>query len=217
MATIDIIYEDNHVLVINKPKHMPSQADSSQDLDVLTHLKAYLKTTYNKPNNVYLGLLHRLDRPVSGLMVFAKTSKAAARLSRQIQQRSMIKYYHCVVSGIAKKGIYVDLLLKDPKTNRTIVSPKGKEAKLEVLSVTTIQNMSLCHVRLDTGRSHQIRVQMASRNTPIINDHRYNPDAIVDQDIALIASGLEFIHPVKNESMSFELKLPDEYPWNRFT
>jgi 23S rRNA pseudouridine1911/1915/1917 synthase len=216
MATIEVIYEDNHLLVINKPKHMPSQADESQDLDVATAMKQYLKDKYNKPNNVYLGLLHRLDRPVSGLMVLAKTSKAAARMSKQIQDQKIIKQYHCVVEGKPKQGVYVDYLKKDQKLNQTVVSKDGKKAELDVISVVTKGQLSLCHISLHTGRSHQIRVQMAHRNTPIYNDHRYNKNAKIGQDIALIATYLEFVHPTTKELMTFKLPLPINYPWDQF-
>lgn len=195
---------------------MPSQEDDSKDLDVLTAAKAYIKEKYNKPGNVYLGLVHRLDRPVAGLMVFAKTSKAAARLSQQIQDHSMIKEYDCVVEGHPKTGEYVDYLLKDRASNTTIVDPKGKKATLTVLHVIQNKGLSLCHLQLISGRSHQIRVQMAHRKTPIVNDHRYNPNAKVKNDIALFASGLEFIHPTTKEVMRFTLDLPTTYPWNQF-
>ena len=216
MATIEVIYEDNHILVINKPKHMPSQMDESHDLDVATATKQYLKDKYNKPNNVYLGLLHRLDRPVSGLMVLAKTSKAAARMSKQIQEQKIIKHYHCVVEGIPKLGLYVDYLKKDPKLNQTIVSKDGKKAQLNVISVDTHQSLSLCHIVLHSGRSHQIRVQMATRGTPIVNDHRYNKNAKKGQDIALVATYLEFTHPTTKENKIFQLPLPTDYPWSLF-
>ena len=216
MATPVIIYEDNHVLVITKPPGWLSQADRTQDLDVLTYFKGYLKETYHKPGNVYLGLVHRLDQPVSGLMVLAKTSKAAKRLSLQVKQHQLFKQYHCVVQGKAQPGIYRDRLLKDTKTNTTVVSMHGKAAHLEVVAVHYRKPLSLCMIRLFSGRSHQIRVQMAHRNTPIVNDHRYNTNAKKNQDIALLASGLGFYHPTTKQWLSFELPLPDTYPWVLF-
>lgn len=195
---------------------MPSQEDDSKDLDVVSAAKAYLKEKYNKPGNVYLGLVHRLDRPVGGLMVLAKTSKAASRLSKQIQENTMIKEYHCIVEGQAKRGEYVDYLLKDKKTNTTIVHPKGKKATLIVLHTKQHNNLSLVHLQLLSGRSHQIRVQMASRNTPILNDHRYNKNAKVNHDIALFASKLSLVHPTTKETLTFNLELPKTYPWNQF-
>jgi 23S rRNA pseudouridine1911/1915/1917 synthase len=216
MASFQVIFEDNHLLIINKPINMPSQEDDSKDLDVLTAAKAYLKEKYDKPGNVYLGLVHRLDRPVGGLMVLAKTSKAAARLSKQIQEHAIIKEYNCVVEGKAKIGEYVDYLLKDRKTNTTIVHPKGKKATLVVLHTKQYHDLCLCHLRLESGRSHQIRVQMASRNTPIINDHRYNKNAKVNHDIALFATKLSFEHPTSKEPLSFTLDVPNTYPWNQF-
>ena len=216
MASFEVVYEDNHLLVIVKPSNMPSQEDDSKDLDVLTAAKNYIKEKYDKPGNVYLGLVHRLDRPVSGLMVFAKTSKAAARLSQQIQNHTMIKEYQCVVEGNPKTGEYVDYLLKDRKTNTTIVHPKGKKATLNVLHTKHHNGLSLCHLQLQSGRSHQIRVQMAHRNTPIVNDHRYNPNAKINHDIALFASKLSFVHPTTKETLTFTLELPMSYPWNQF-
>jgi len=217
MASIEVIYEDNHLLVINKAAGMPSQEDNTQDLDVITAAKAYLKEKYKKPGNVFCGLVHRLDRPVSGLMVLAKTSKAAARLQKQFVGKDVLKQYHCVVKGYPSVGLYEDTLLKDKKTNTTFVSKNGKLAQLNVVDVVFVDGYSLCTIQLLTGRSHQIRVQMASRNLPIINDHRYNKDAKVGHDIALFASTLSFTHPTTKQQCNFTLSLPTTYPWDLFS
>lgn len=212
-----IIYEDNHLLVVLKPINIPVQEDGSKDLDMLTYLKKYLKEKYNKPGNVYLGLVHRLDRPVSGIMVFAKTSKAASRLSEQIRNHTFKKEYMAVLCGkTPKKDILVDKLLKNPKTNTTIVSEKGKEAILSYELIKYKNNYSLVKINLETGRSHQIRVQFSSRGYPLYGDQRYNKKALPKQQIALFANRLEFIHPVTKEKLFFEEELPNFEPWNIF-
>ncbi len=213
---INIIYEDNHLLVVEKPINVPVQADKSGDEDLLTMLKKYLKEKYNKPGDVYLGLVHRLDRPVGGVMVFAKTSKAAKRLSKQIQKHEIKKIYMAVTQGkVSDSGTFIDKLKKDEKTNITKVSADGKEAELSYNLVGFINNLSLVRISLKTGRSHQIRVQFASRKIPLYGDQKYNSNAVKDQ-IALFASKLEFKHPVTKEVMSFELPLPERYPFTLF-
>jgi len=213
---INIIYEDNHLLVVEKPVNIPVQADSSKDKDLLTLLKGYIKEKYNKPGNVYLGLVHRLDRPVGGIMVFAKTSKAASRLSKQVKDKTMVKTYMAVVEGKPeKKGTLKDKLEKDPKTNITKVSKNGKEAILNYELIDTKEKLSLVEINLITGRSHQIRVQFSSRNYPLYADQKYNKNAEKGQ-IALFAKKLEFIHPTTKEKLTFELPLPTRYPFNIF-
>lgn len=215
-AMINIIYEDNHLLVVEKPINVPVQADSSGDEDLLTMLKKYLKEKYDKPGDVYLGLVHRLDRPVGGVMVFAKTSKAASRLSKQVQKHEFKKIYMAVIEGkVSDSGTFKDKLKKDEKTNITRVSEDGKEAELSYNLIGFVNNLSLVRISLKTGRSHQIRVQFASRKIPLYGDQKYNPNAVKDQ-IALFASKLEFKHPVTKEVMSFELPLPERYPFTLF-
>ena len=213
---INIIYEDNHLLVVEKPINVPVQADKSGDEDLLTMLKKYLKEKYNKPGDVYLGLVHRLDRPVGGVMVFAKTSKAASRLSKQVQKHEFKKIYMAVIEGkVSDSGTFKDKLKKDEKTNITRVSEDGKEAELSYNLIGFVNNLSLVRISLKTGRSHQIRVQFSSRKIPLYGDQKYNPKAIKDQ-IALFASKLEFKHPITKEIMSFELPLPERYPFTLF-
>lgn len=213
---IKILYEDNHLLVVEKPINMPTQEDDSKDPDLLNELKKYLKDKYNKPGNVYLGLVHRLDRPVGGIMVFAKTSKAASRLSEEVRTHKLEKKYYAVVMGKVEDGVLKDKLLKDAKTNLTIVSDKGKEASLSYKRIGFKDDMSLVDISLETGRSHQIRVQFSSRNHPLYGDQRYNKNAIKGEQIALFAYSLSFIHPVTKEVMNFKLDLPRKYPWNIF-
>lgn len=215
---IKVIYEDNHLLVVEKPVNKLVQADNTQDLDLLTELKTYLKEKYNKPGNVYLGLVHRLDRPVGGVMVFAKTSKAASRLSNQIRENKMRKEYHAVVCGdiSPNKDYLEDYLLKDTKTNMVKVDKSGKLSKLYYEKEKCVDNLSLIHIILETGRSHQIRVQFSSRGYPLYGDQRYNKNAHVGEQIALWATKLILEHPVTKEEMVFVSKLPSKYPWNLF-
>lgn len=212
---INVVYEDNHIIVVEKPVNIPVQADDSKDLDFLSMIKKYIKDKYNKPGNVYVGLVHRLDRPVGGIMVFAKTSKAASRLSEQVRLNKIKKVYHAVIEGKPlKEGHLEDYLLKDSKTNTTKVNKSGKLSILDYKLISTVENLSLVKVFLKTGRSHQIRVQFSSRNLPLYGDQRYNKNAKVGQQIALYATSLSFEHPTTKENLTFELDLPNKYPWN---
>lgn len=214
---INIIYEDNHLLVVEKPINMPVQADESKDLSLLDYLKEYIKEKYNKPGNVYLGLVHRLDRPVGGIMVFAKTSKAASRLSEQIRKNEFEKIYNAIIVGkIKNEDVFIDKLLKDKKTNMTRVNEQGKISELSYKLIDYKDDLSLVKIYLKTGRSHQIRVQYSSRNYPLYGDQRYNKNAIVGQQLALFAMQLSFMHPTTKEQLKFNLDLPKKYPWNIF-
>ena len=214
---INVIYEDNHLLVVEKPVNIIVQEDETKDKDLLTILKEYLKEKYDKPGNVYLGLVHRLDRPVGGLMVFAKTSKAASRLSEQIRTNKLEKIYHAVVCGKAnKEDLLKDKLLKDTKNNIVRVDNRGKDSSLSYKLVGYKDNLSLVKIELHTGRSHQIRVQFSSRNLPLWGDQKYNKKSVVGEKIALFASTLSFYHPITKEKLIFTLNLPKTYPWNIF-
>ena len=208
-----IIYEDNHLLVVDKPANVPMQEDSSRDEDLLSMAKAYIKEKYSKPGDVYLGLVHRLDRPVSGVCVFARTSKAAGRLSRQISDHTFKKEYIAAVedNGLKDKDHFEDYLLKDGKTNTVRVDPKGKLAILDYEVIKRKDNLATVRIMLKTGRSHQIRVQFSSRNHPLWGDQRYNKNAVTGQQIALHASKIEFRHPISNELLTFTSE-PDRYP-----
>lgn len=215
---INIIYEDNHLLVVEKPINIPVQEDSSRDIDLLTMLKKYLKEKYNKPGNVYLGLIHRLDRPVGGIMVFAKTSKAASRLSEQIRNKTFQKVYYAVVEGKALSNDKLeDFLLKDQKNNIVTVDRKGKKAILHYQLLEYIYPYSLVKINLETGRSHQIRVQFSSRNLPLYGDQKYNKNAKVGEQIALFAKEIKLMHPVTKEELHFTLDLPKFKPWTVFS
>ena len=218
LPKLNIIYEDNHLLVVEKPSNIPVQEDSSKDIDMLTLLKEYRKINENKPGETFIGLTHRLDRPVSGIMVFAKTSKAASRLSDQIRSNSFHKTYLAVVSGtLPSEGKLEDYLIKNGKENKSYVTTKekGKYSALEYQVLSTKDNMTLVEINLITGRSHQIRVQFSSRNTPLIGDSKYgkNPNNI---DIALFAKSITFNHPTTKEKLTFTLDIPNKYPFNLF-
>lgn len=212
-----ILYEDNHIIVVVKKENMPVCPDESKDLDLLSYLKNYIKEKYNKPGNVYLGLVHRLDRPVSGIMVFAKTSKAASRLSEQVRTNKIKKKYYAVVCGkIEEKGELRDKLLKDNKTNMVKVDKNGKESILKYKLIKQKNDMSLVDIELITGRPHQIRVQFSSRNYPLYGDQRYNKSAKPKEQIALVSYYLSFEHPTTKENLVFEIELPKRKPFDIF-
>lgn len=215
---INILFEDNHILVVEKPINIPVQEDISRDKDFLSMIKEYIKNKYKKPGNVYVGLVHRLDRPVGGLMVFAKTSKAASRLSEQIRQSNISKHYLAVLEGKfePKEGTLKDKLLKDEKNNIVKVDENGKEAILNYKVLEYVDNKTLVDVDLVTGRSHQIRVQFSSRGYPLYGDQKYNINVKEKEQIALYAYKLSFEHPVTKERMNFEYKPKNIYPWNIF-
>lgn len=219
MKPLDILYEDNHLLVAVKPCNLPSQADASGDDDMLTLLKAYIKEKYNKPGAVYLGLVHRLDRPAGGVMVFARTSKAAARLSAQMKAGQFRKKYRCVCQGTPPSGALQDWLLKDTRANRVRVvpanTPGAKEARLEVAPLDMREGLTLCAVALDTGRSHQIRVQLAHAGAPLYGDQRYNAGAKPGQQLALWSYQLGFCHPTTGEVLVFQAR-PQGEIWDNF-
>lgn len=217
----NILYEDNHLIVVHKLPNIASCPDSSNDLDLFTAIKQYIKDKYNKPGNVYLGLVHRLDRPTEGIIVYAKTSKAAERLSKQINNNEFKKTYYAVVEGTPKdKDTLKDYLYKDESTNTSYISnkDKGKLSILEYETIKTVNNLSLLKINLLTGRHHQIRVQLSSRNYPLYGDHKYNKKYLNDNktDLALIAEYLSFYHPTTKELLCFNIDLPKKYPYNLF-
>ena len=211
MQKIKVIYEDNHIIVVEKPVNIPSQGDKTGDIDMLTIIKQYLKEKYNKPGNVYLGLVHRLDRPVGGVMVYAKTSKAAGRLSEQVRNKVFKKTYLVIANGKFKdeKGLLNDYLLKNEKNNMSKVVKEGtknsKYAKLEyeVLKYDEELNLSVLKIDLHTGRHHQIRVQLSSRDHSIYGDQKYGGRGHGKQ-ICLWAYKLEIDNPITKERMIFE-------------
>ncbi len=222
MDDVAVLHEDNSILVVVKPQNIPSQADASGDLDLLTLLKDYIKNKYDKPGNVYLGLVHRLDRPTGGVMVFAKNSKAAERLSKQIVDGEMTKTYLTTVVGTPKqrKDTLVNYLKKNSLTNTVYVATFGdhdaKRAELSYEVLDSDERLSLVKVQLGTGRSHQIRVQLSAINCPVYGDARYGGNIVRGQNLALWAYKLELTHPVTKERMVFVAYPPDSEPWKRF-
>lgn len=219
---ISILYEDNHLLVVVKPPNLLSQADQTGDEDLLSLLKEYIRKTYNKPGNVYLGLVHRLDRPVGGVMVFAKTSKAASRLSEQVRQGTFKRGYVAIVAGHPKplQGTLRNFLLKDGRSNIVSVvkpnTPGAQEAVLDYKVVDMNATHSLVRIRLRTGRSHQIRVQMADKGHPLLGDQRYGPRSNERKQIALWAERISFAHPTTKEVLEFVQRPPSVKPWSDF-
>ena len=217
---VPVLYEDNHLIVVVKPVNMPTQRDESGDPDLLSTLKAELKAKYEKPGNVYLGLVHRLDRPVGGVMVFAKTSKAASRLSDMVRTRSFGKTYMAVVHGrpVPENGRLVHFLVKDERTNtvRIVQSTAhgAKEAVLDYESVGFREKFSLVRIKLHTGRPHQIRVQFAGIGCPLYGDQKYGAELNKPgQQIALWSTELSFLHPTKKTPLVFRARPPSMYPW----
>lgn len=216
----NIVYEDNHLLVVIKPQNVASQGDSSQDENILDLLKEFIKKRDNKPGNVFVGLVHRLDRPTGGVMVFAKTSKCASRLSEQMQSGSFEKEYFAVVGGVPKekRGHLEHYLKKDESTNIVHIVPQlTTDAKLAILDYETLESndqMSLLKVKLQTGRGHQIRVQLNAIGNAIVGDQKYGIKA--NCDMALWAYKLKFDHPITKERMCFICEPPKAEPWTRF-
>ncbi len=212
---LEILYEDNQIIVVVKPINILSQSDSTLDIDMLTLVKEYIKEKYNKPGNVYIGLVHRLDRPTGGIMVFARNSKAAKRLSNQIQNKEFKKSYLAVIPGFNKqKGELTNYIDKDSNGNSFITTKdKGKYAELKYGLIKKIDNLSLVKIDLITGRHHQIRIQFKNIGYPLYGDQRYG---IKDnKQLALFAYRVEFFHPVSKERMVF-IKYPNYGIFNKF-
>lgn len=221
---IDVLYEDNHIIVVEKPVNIPVQRDRSNDNDMLTLIKNDLKEKYKKPGNVYLGLVHRLDRPAGGVMVFAKTSKAASRLSRDMREGRLKKNYLAVVHGELKNssGTLRHFLLKDREANIvTITGENSQGAKSALLNYTMLEyarGLSLINVDLVTGRPHQIRVQLAGTGHPLFGDQKYgaglNKHGL---QLALWSAEIQLTHPVSQQKISFNSSPPMTEPWSFFS
>ena len=219
-----ILYEDNHLFCVEKPINMPVQADDSHDLDLLTAIKDYIKKRDHKPGNVYLALVHRLDRPVGGAMVFAKTSKAASRLAKELQKQKVKRKFLAIVHGQSKfaEQSLTHYLYKDRKHNQSRVVgadyPHSKKAILHYRRIAYQAPYSLIEVQLETGRSHQIRVQMAHIGHPLYGDQKYGADFNqVGQQIALWAYQLSFKHPTQDRLIQVNSLPPRLEPWNQFS
>ncbi|MBR2967699.1 MAG: RluA family pseudouridine synthase [Clostridia bacterium] len=223
MEDLIVLHEDNHVIVVVKPQNMPTQADSSGDLDLLSAVKEYIKVKYEKPGEAYVGLVHRLDRPTGGIMVFAKTSKAAARLCEQITTGEFEKKYLAVTVGRPrdKRGRLQNYLVKDEANNMVKIAPAliegAKKAVLDYNVLETNDLLSLIDIKLITGRSHQARVQMKGQGCPIFGDARYGGDTLAKgHKLALWAYSLRFVHPVTKQIMVFKAFPPEIAPWKFF-
>ena len=217
MKSLNVLYEDNHIIVVVKPFNVLSQGDSTGDISIMDMVKDYIKKKYHKPGNVYLGLVHRLDRPVGGIMVFARSSKAASRLTKAFQEHSITKKYLAIVHGkLEGSGEWIDKIEKG-KDGNSFISENGKEAILdyEVLDYNSEFDCTLVSVLLKTGRHHQIRVQFASRGHYLLGDQRYG---VLDKmQICLFSYYLSFTHPVTKEVMEFKVYPEKKDYWTRFT
>lgn len=224
MEELNVVYEDNHIIVVVKPQNVPTQEDESKDKDLLTMVKEYIKVKENKPGNVYVGLVHRLDRPTGGIMVFAKTSKSASRLTQEMHTGDFKKRYLAVVVGKPreKRAKLVNYLLKNARTNTVQVVPElttnAKRAELDYVVLDDNGKVSLVEVNLATGRSHQIRVQLKNIGCPIYGDVKYGGDKLAKgHNLALWAYELKFVHPTTKENMTFKCYPPEDItPWNVF-
>lgn len=220
---LNIIYEDNHIIVVLKPQMIACCPDESGGENLLDTVKAYLKQAYNKPGNAYAGLIHRLDRPTGGVMVFAKTSKAAARLSEQLRSGGFEKKYLAVLCGVPnKKSATLENYLRKNSVNNTVyvctqTEEGAKYASLSYRIEGEAAGLSLAKITLHTGRTHQIRVQTAAINCPVYGDMRYGGEKAVKGRLALWAYSLRFSHPTTGEAMRFVIEPPkDAVPWKFF-
>jgi 23S rRNA pseudouridine1911/1915/1917 synthase len=214
MEKLQVLYEDNHLIAVHKPGGILVQGDVSLEISLMDMAKDYIKKRYNKPGKVFLGLVHRLDRPVSGVVLFAKTSKSASRLSEQWRQRSITKIYWALVHG--KMGSLSGTLrtyLKKREKGVSLADEKHKGSREAVLSYRTLfvrGKVSLLEVNLHTGRKHQIRAQLAAEGCPIVGDVRYGaPDRLKEGTICLLAKSLTFLHPTRPETIHIEAPSPD--------
>ncbi len=214
---LKILYEDNHVIAVVKPAGVLSQGDKTGDISIFDEVKSYLKEKYKKPGNVFLGLVHRLDRPVSGVMLFAKTSKGASRLSEQFRNKTIEKSYQALVCGKPHKsrGVLTNFLGKDEKTLKAREFEDGKEANLYYEVVKSNGKYSLLKIQIDTGKFHQIRSQLSLAGFPILGDVKYGaPIALDDMSIALIATDISFHQAVGGELVKLSVEIPQA--WQKY-
>lgn len=217
-----ILFEDNHIIILNKRSSQIVHSDKTGDVSLEEMVKHYLKTKYNKPGNVYCGLVHRLDRPVSGVVMFAKTEKALVRLNKMMKEHQIHKTYWAIVrnNNIKPKATLVNFLIRNEKQNKTYVTKdtnKGKYAELDYEVLKKSDNYQLLKVNLKTGRHHQIRVQLSNIGCPIKGDLKYGFErSNKDASISLHARELEFLHPVKKEPIKIIAPLPKDSLWQWF-
>lgn len=232
-GNLRVLYEDNHCLAVFKPARVLTMGDRTGDVSMVELAREHLRRKYHKPGNVFVGVVHRLDRPVSGVLLFARTSKAAARLSEQFRKHSVRKIYHAVVEGRPSppQGEFVDWLQKDETINVSRAAPRiattqrgtprdssadgGREARLKYRTLRTAHGLSLLEIDLQTGRSHQIRVQLSSRGLPICGDAKYGSRTRLPGWLALHAASLTFEHPTLKHLVTVIAPHPSE--WSRFS
>jgi 23S rRNA pseudouridine1911/1915/1917 synthase len=208
---VNLIYEDNHLLVVNKPNGQLVQGDQTGRPTLLDEGKAWIRQKYGKPGNVFLGLVHRLDRPASGVVVLARTSKAASRLSEEIRSHRPNKVYWADISGqIETEGAWQDQLERNEYSSRVVPPPSGKHARLSFKRMSVSKQTSRVEVHLETGRHHQIRVQFSHRGHPILGDKRYGSEtSFADNAIALHMREMKIKHPTRDEEMCFTAEPPE--------
>lgn len=217
MSTAKVLYEDNHLIAVFKPAGVLTQADITGQPCLMDEVKEYLKEKYKKPGNVFLGMVHRLDRPVAGVIVFAKTSKGASRLSQQIRLYEVEKIYHAVVSGKLpnEKGVIKSILEKDEKQKKAKISEDGKEAELSYEVIKSNDRYSLVKIKLKTGKFHQIRIQFSSIGNPIVGDNKYgSKETLPDKTICLAATSLKFRKATEDEFVTVSIPIPIE--WDKY-
>lgn len=223
MEELTILYEDNQIVVVIKPQNVPTQADDSNDKDMLSMVKDYIKQKYNKPGEAFIGLVHRLDRPTGGIMVFARNSKAANRLTEQFKTHSVEKVYYAIANGVVKVRTQrlVNYLKKDTKENIVKIVPMSesgaKKAELVYNYLADDGKQSLLEVKILTGRSHQIRLQLANIGHSLVGDVKYGKEKGMTSKLGLWAGKLAFDHPTTKERMVF-MACPDQnvLPWKNF-
>ena len=218
---LQVLYEDNHIIIINKRAGDITQGDKTGDKPLSDVVKEYVKDKYNKPGNVFIGTVHRLDRPTSGIVIFARTSKALERLNKMLRDKTINKTYWALVKNKPKKesDTLIDFLKKDTKKNKSFVYKKeiegSKKATLHYKIIKKLDNYSLLEIDLETGRHHQIRTQLSSIGSPIKGDLKYGFDrSNKDGSISLHARKIEFIHPVSKENISLIAPTPEDAIWN---
>ena len=218
---MDIVYEDNHLIIVNKSAGELSQSDYTRDLSLVDKVKNYIKTKYKKPGNVYLGLVNRLDRPTSGLVIFSKTSKSLARMNKLLKERKIKKIYHAVTekSPNPKKGTLINFLKKNQIKNKSFIvnenEPKSKKAILHYTLIKKLKKFFLIEIMLETGRHHQIRSQLANIGCVIKGDVKYGAKrANKDKSICLHAKNIEFIHPITKAKISLDANPPKSNIWS---
>jgi 23S rRNA pseudouridine1911/1915/1917 synthase len=218
---LEVLFEDNHIIIVNKKAGDITQGDKTGDKPLSDVVKEYVKEKYNKPGNVFIGTVHRLDRPTSGIVIFARTSKALERLNKMLRDKTINKTYWAIVKNAPKKDndTLINFLKKDTKKNKSFVYKKeisgSKEATLHYKTIKKLDNYFLLEINLETGRHHQIRTQLSFIGSPIKGDLKYGFNrSNKDGSISLHARKIEFIHPVSKENISILAPTPTDLIWN---